>query len=564
MERLDRAKQIHSDAQEPFGLTSRTQDKSQMETLSLRGERSPSREPERIAGPPDHRAGGALRLYSFAAQRLSSPLSLPAAAPGLAVSAKPPKSWPSARIPGGFRRPRRGNLTDPGARARIHYMQPPTLPQASGSQAAAPAATVESLDALHVRVAALNRLLEVTQRLAAEVDTQRVLELIASEACLALVCERATVYQFDPSSQELFTRVSTDLEIGEMRHPVDHGISGYVARHRTIVNVPDPPSDPRWNSRIDQLTGYQTRSILAAPLVSPHDGALLGVLQALNNVGGPFDPFDEELILAFASHAAVALDRARMIDELKARQKIEAALNVARQIQAGFMPHEFPTVPGYELASWWLPHQAVGADYCDVLPLDDGRTALVIADVAGHGIGPSLIMASTRAALRALALDHAAPELQLNLLARALLGDLEEGLFITMLIATLDAQRHRVEYSNAGHGPAVHYSAADDRFYPLESNGLPLGVEDCPQFTQGAPLIMEPGDVLVLCTDGIVEATDRDEDPFGSHRLESIVRRLARAPMSELVHEVGRQVEEHYVGATPPDDLTILVARRNE
>ncbi|HEY2837850.1 MAG TPA: GAF domain-containing SpoIIE family protein phosphatase [Pirellulales bacterium] len=422
----------------------------------------------------------------------------------------------------------------------------------------------ESLDALRVRVAALNRLLDVTQRLAAEVDTQRVLELIASEACLALVCERATVYQFDPRSQELFTRVSTDLEIGEIRHGLDQGISGYVARHREIVNVPDPPSDSRWNSRIDQLTGYQTRSILAAPLISPHDGALLGVLQVLNNVGGPFDPFDEELILAFASHAAVALDRARLVDELKERQHVEASLKVARAVQRGFMPQQLPAVPGYELASWWLPHQAVGADYCDVLPLDDGRTALVIADVAGHGIGPSLIMASTRAALRALALDHSAPEVQLRLLARALLGDLEEGLFITMLIAALDSQRHRIEYANAGHGPAMHYSAADDRFYPLESTGLPLGVEDYPDYPQATPVMIEPGDLLVLCTDGIVESMDNGGEAFGQQRLEAIIRRRARAPLDELVREVGRQVEQHYEGATPPDDLTILVVRRSE
>ena len=433
-------------------------------------------------------------------------------------------------------------------------MQPSTLPLITG----------ESLEALRVRVSALNRLLEVTQRLAAEVDTQRVLELIASEACLALVCERATVYQYDPRTNELFTRVSTDLEIGEIRHPLTHGISGHVAQHRTIVNVPDPPSDPRWNSHIDKQTGFQTRSILAAPLVSSHDGALLGVLQALNNAGGPFDPFDEELILAFASHAAVALDRARMIDELKERQHVEASLNVARAIQTGFMPQQLPTVPGYELASWWLPHQAVGADYCDVLPLDDGRTALVIADVAGHGIGPSLIMASTRAALRALALDHSAPDLQLRLLARALLGDLEEGLFITMLVAALDPLRHRVEFSNAGHGPAMHYSAADDRFYPLDSTGLPLGVMDLPEYTQGPSVIMEPGDMIVLCTDGIVESMDSADDPFGQHRLEALVRKYARAPLAELVREVGQQVEQHFVGETPPDDLTILVTRRNE
>jgi len=227
------------------------------------------------------------------------------------------------------------------------------------------------------------------------------------------------------------------------------------------------------------------------------------------------------------------------------------------------MPQQLPVVPGYELASWWIPHQAVGADYCDVLPLDNGRTALVIADVAGHGIGPSLIMASTRAALRALAIDHSAPDVQLRLLARALLGDLDEGHFITMIIAALDAKRNELEFSNAGHGPALHYSAAADQFQTLDSTGLPLGVVDAPDYPRGPIIQLLPGDLVVLCTDGIVEAMDSDDAPFGQPRLERIVREYARAPLEELVREIGRQVKAHYITETPPDDLTILVARRN-
>ena len=127
------------------------------------------------------------------------------------------------------------------------------------------------------RLSALVRLLDVTRELAAEVDLNTILQTIAQAACQALVCERATLFQYDPARNELFTRVATELEVSDIRRSLDHGISGYVARHRQMVNVPDPAKDPRWSPEIDRRTGYHTRNILAAPLTSPRDGALLGV-----------------------------------------------------------------------------------------------------------------------------------------------------------------------------------------------------------------------------------------------------------------------------------------------
>lgn len=412
------------------------------------------------------------------------------------------------------------------------------------------------------RISALYRLLEVTRVMAAEVDSTTILEVIATEACEALVCDRATVYQYDPKRDELFTLVATELEIGEIRRGLDEGISGYVARCREMVNVPDPAKDPRWNPTVDRATGFQTRSILAAPLVSPRDGALLGVIQCLNNRGGPFDAYDELLLEAFSQHAAVAIDRARLVGELKERQAIDLSLNVARNVQRGFMPGRLPDIAGYEAATWWYPNQAVGADYCDVAPLPDGRVGLVIADVSGHGLGPSLLMASARAALRALMLDHTSAERLLALLGQSLAPDLQNGLFITMVIAALDPRTHTVEYANAGHAPADHFSARTATFTSLEATGLPLGVVDQPEYPPMPPIRLEPGDLLVLCTDGIVEATDAAGQPFGHARLRALVRASAREPVADLVRRLGAEVEAYYDGPSPADDLTVLVVRR--
>lgn len=414
------------------------------------------------------------------------------------------------------------------------------------------------------RIDSLNRLLEVSRSLAAEVDLDRILETITTEACRALDCDRATIYQYDAEANELYTRVATELEVESIRKPLDQGISGFVATERRVANIHDPASDPRWDSSVDAATGYRTRNILAAPLIAAHDGSLLGVLQLLNKEGGAFDEIDEELLVAFSQHAAVSLDRARMIEEIKGQQATQASLNVAREIQQGFMPRNLSEIAGYEVASWWYPNQAIGGDYCDVLRFKDGRTGLVIADVSGHGIGPALLMASVRAALRALVLDRAETEVLLNLLGHALGDDLQDGRFITLVLAALNSQTHRIEYANAGHAPALHFRCEDKAFLPLDATGLPLGVLERPEYPQGPPIEMQVGDILILCTDGIVESIDANYKQFGVARLQEIVSQMKDAPVQELVESIGARVSEHYVGESPDDDLTILAIRRNQ
>lgn len=418
-------------------------------------------------------------------------------------------------------------------------------------------------DQLKHRLEGLHRVLDATRGLAMEIDLSKILDLMVHAARLAVDCERASLFQYDPDTNELYSTSVTELEIAEIRLSADQGIAGDVVRQRKMVNVPDVRVDPRWNDRVDRETGFNTHTVLAAPLISPLDDRLLGVFVLLNNRGGPFDDFDEEMLELFSQHASIALDRARLVSELTRRRTVEAALKVARDIQRGFMPRKLPRVPGYEIAHWWFPHQAVGGDYCDVLEMNDGRLGLVVADVSGHGIGPSLIMASVRAALKALVREQTCTNSLLDHVNQALSVDLQDGRFITMIMAALDPQTHRVEFCNAGHSPALHYIHQEDKFLALPPSGTPLGVRDDP-YKQGEPFEMQQGDFLILCTDGIVEAVDEHDEPFGQARLEAVVRRHLDVPVDVLVKALGEAVTDHFHGESPPDDLTVLVLKRVE
>lgn len=294
----------------------------------------------------------------------------------------------------------------------------------------------------------------------------------------------------------------------------------------------------------------------------PGSDALVGVLELADRRAESCSDFDRQVLMTFCQHAAVALDRSQALEEIKDRHSVEASLEVARKIQQGFMPDKLPHLPGYEVATWWIPNEAVGGDYCDVILLNDNRLALAVADVSGHGLGPSLIMATVRAALQTLVLEHTAPEVLLNLLARSVVRDVEDGHFITMALAVLDPIDHSLQYANAGHAPAMYYESATGDFLSLESTGMPLGIMTRAEYIQGWPITLDVGDLIVLCTDGMVEATNARGEPFGIDRLKKLLRKYSSLSANQMVHHIGQAVQTHYRGDHPQDDLTILAVRQ--
>lgn len=412
------------------------------------------------------------------------------------------------------------------------------------------------------RLAGLMKLVEITRRLAAETELEPILRIIVEGACEAVECERASIFLYDAQRDELYSRVALDLEVREIRTPLDKGINGWVARHRRLLNVPNPAVDPRWNPAVDLQTGFQTRSILAAPLISPHQERLLGTLELLNKVtGNAFDRADENLLQAFAAHAAVSLERVELLELARKNQALAADLETARRVQARFLPQRLPSLPGYEMAAWWLPALGVGGDYYDVIPMRDGRMALAVADVSGHGLGPSLIMASARAMLHVLLRTQSDPAGVLHLLNQTILPDLG-GRFITFMLVALDPVAHQLAYANAGHGPALHLQRATGQVRALGATGLPIGILSgvSPEPTQTVPIA--PGDLFVLATDGVIEQRNARQEMFGRERLQRLLQDNQSLPAPDLLRVLQRAVQEFFTAEFPDDDVTILVVER--
>lgn len=440
----------------------------------------------------------------------------------------------------------------------------PTLFDATTSSAFTLGVTTfaDPADSLRRRLEGATRLVEMTRRLAAEHDLQRILEIVATECCPALEVERSSLFLYDESAREVYTRVASGLAVEEIRHSVDHGIVGWVVRHRQSATVQDVASDPRWNPAPDQQTGFSTHNILAVPVFSPGDDRILGVLEVWNK-RTLFDAHDEHLLQAFAAHIGAALDRQSLRSQVRQTREMEQSLEAARNVQLSFLPGRLPDIPGYQLATWWQPAEAVGGDYYDTVPLPDGCWALAVADVSGHGLAPSLIMASARAMLHVLSQTSSRPGRILNLLSQTIVPDLQAGRFITMFLGSFDPRQHELRYANAGHAPAIHFRRSSQELVDLAATGLPIGVSDSRCKEPGTPIRLDPGDLIVLATDGTIEQRGCTHELFGRRRLRELILANQNGSAEELVHEIKSAITARYDGLHPDDDITVLVLKRN-
>jgi serine phosphatase RsbU (regulator of sigma subunit) len=402
----------------------------------------------------------------------------------------------------------------------------------------------------------LHSLLEVSKALATVIDLDSLLAVIVDKATEVMEAERASIFIHEEATRTLVNRVSGQLEKGAVSVPVGVGLVGFVAETQTTLNIPDAYGDSRFNPAFDLKTGFRTRSILGAPLLS-HDGRLMGVIQLLNKrTGGGFTDGDEALLKAFAAHAGVALERARLVETALEKERMEETLRLAHAIQMGMLPRRFPEGRRYEVFAALRPARSVGGDFYDFFE-EHGRFWFSVGDVSGKGVGAALFMAVTKTLLRAGAGAGASPAEVLARVNRELSRDNEQMMFATVFVGSLDPSSGELLCANGGHNLpyALRLGGA------LEALGADLGpalgaFEEADYSTLRAQLAA--GERLFLYTDGITEALDPEEREYTPTRLEARLRSAVPGPPRALVEHVLSDVDAFVNEAPQSDDLTVL------
>jgi serine phosphatase RsbU (regulator of sigma subunit) len=243
---------------------------------------------------------------------------------------------------------------------------------------------------------------------------------------------------------------------------------------------------------------------------------------------------------------------------LREKEALEREVAIAREVQRELLPREFPRLSGLEVAGVCLPAVGVGGDYFDFLALPEDRLGLVVADVSGKGIPAALLMAGLQASVRSVSLSGCGAA-EVNRRVNALLYDTtSEARYATLFFALYDPHGREIHYSNAGHLPPILLGPSGA--VRLTQGGLPLGLFGESVYGEGRRA-MAPGDLLVLCTDGLLEAPDPTGLEFGEGRLVEILERTRGVDLAEILDRVVREVQEWTRHGPQHDDVTVVLAR---
>jgi PAS domain S-box-containing protein len=333
------------------------------------------------------------------------------------------------------------------------------------------------------------------------------------------------------------------------------------------------------NPAVAAIFGWEPHELIGRPLATlqPADPGSVSWLEAarqgarqrivdaagLRRDGSPVDldiafsdlRLDEQPL--FAAFIRDITERKRTMLELQKNREEFAA---AREIQQRLFPKSAPEIAGFEVAGASYPAEAAGGDYYDFLPLAQGTLGLVIADVSGHGVGPSLLMAEARAYLRLLARSDDGPAGLLTRANAALAEDLGGGNYITMLLARIDPSSRTLSYASAGHPPGFVIGADGAVLAELRRTGPPLGQRSGFSFGEGPPLHLNSGDLLVFLTDGIAESM-RGNECFGRERTLAVAREHRNEPATAIVDALCGSARNFSGSAPQADDLTVVVAK---
>jgi len=407
----------------------------------------------------------------------------------------------------------------------------------------------------------ITAILEVTRRLGLTTDLDELLDLILTETRSVLNCERATLFLYDESREELYSKIAHGVD--QIRISVRTGIAGVCALSRKTINIPDAYADSRFNPNIDRQTGYRTRNILSCPLIG-HQQQLVGVLQAVNKHKTAFSSKDQWLLETLSSQAAVAIQRAHLLEAQKEKIRLENELNLARDIQLGLLPKENPQIPGYDIAGWNRPADQTGGDCYDFLIADGLKPAFLLADATGHGIAPALIVAELRAILRSL-YDASLPlETMMGRINSLLCQDLPSDRFVTAFCGVLWPENHQMLYCSAGQGPLLHVKPSAGAVHTFPATTCPLGILDGLPFPISDPIQFDPGDLLLVATDGFFEWSNSRQEQYGINRLEQFALKNASLTAPDFITRLRENVEQFGEDTPQADDLTAIVIKRTE
>ncbi|HEX3145968.1 MAG TPA: GAF domain-containing SpoIIE family protein phosphatase [Pyrinomonadaceae bacterium] len=413
----------------------------------------------------------------------------------------------------------------------------------------------------------LRMLLDITKTISRSLDLDEVLNLVMDTLNSLIPYDAAGIYlvkcsaplaEWEGALDEtcvFHTQAVRGYDIDDLQElhlKMGEGLIGHVAVTGKPYVSHDVGQDHRYiNAR------PRTQSEMVAPIISNEE--VIGVFDLESDELDAYTNDDLEVLMLLASQVAIIIEKVMLHDQLIEKQRLQTQLEVARQVQLQLLPGRDPQIEGYDISAYNFPTEEVSGDYYDWVRVYDDQIGIVIADVSGKGVPAALLMAFLRASLRAATHIGYAPHISMSKVNYLLWESIERNQFVTAFHGILDATNRTLSYSNAGHSPAL-LMKADGTSHFEERGGVPLGMFRDSRYYEYFETI-EPGEVLVLYTDGVTEAMNSAGEEYGRERLIAAVRECRDQPARDMIDFMHRDLIVWTEGHGVTDDVTFFIVK---
>jgi sigma-B regulation protein RsbU (phosphoserine phosphatase) len=401
----------------------------------------------------------------------------------------------------------------------------------------------------------METLLEVEKSLSSSLNLNELLEMILDSLLKVVKYDAAAIFLVDQTRQEIEhikARGFAPALEPDLKLKIGHGLAGWAAKMQKSAIVPDVKQDSRYiEARIE------TQSEMVVPLLSQN--RIIGVFNLENNKLNAYGEEDLELLEAFASLAAISIERARQHEEILGKRKLEEELSIAKRIQQSFLPREDPELFGFDICGINIPSEEVGGDYYDFIPIIDNQMGVAIGDVSGKGIPAALIMAFFRASLIAEIRNNYAIRSIMFKVNNLLFESTEPDIYVTAVYGVLDIKNKIFTFANAGHNPPL-LRHANGKMENLTQGGMALGAFENSKYEE-RPIKLNPGDIIVLYTDGVTETKNAQDEEFGTQRLKQVINDSSSMKAKEIRESIHDAVKDFTSSSSQEDDLTLVVIK---
>jgi sigma-B regulation protein RsbU (phosphoserine phosphatase) len=430
-------------------------------------------------------------------------------------------------------------------------------------QQGAAAAAAQGEEELRRYAERLKLLNEVHQALGRSLTLDALLELILDRVFDHLRPEQGVIFLRRPDGElvRAASRAVDADQAGSVELLGSRSLAREVADKGAAALVLDAQTDVRL-AGAESIMISGVRSLLAAPLLE-REGTLGMIVLGSKVAVRQFNEEDMDLLVSVASVAALYIRNLALAEEAAERRLLAEELALARRIQLALLPHTLPELPGWELHGGNTPSRGVSGDYFAVVARDGGEArecVLMVADVSGKGMAASLLTASLEAFAAGPIEDGLPPEAICAKLSRLLYRRTPPEKYATAFVAALAVGSGALRYANAGHNPPLLVRAGG-AVEELGATGVPIALLPDARYEAGEARL-EPGDVLVLYTDGIVEANDPAGEEYGTERLAGLCRRHRQASCADIAAALDADLEAFVRGVPFADDRTLVMARR--